>query len=105
MENLPRSSARAIIDVPSDTDVIYYSLLDIRLANHSIRKSFHETNYEPVCHRGRRMALRHSGIVRKELDMMLRDGIVAPATSVWSFLLLSFLRKTESINSVCTTGS
>lgn len=39
------------------------------------------------------MPPRHNELVRKELDMMLRAGIVTPATSVWSFLVVIAIKK------------
>lgn len=68
-----------------NNDVSGSSLYDLRTSSVPYRHHFELTDETPVYHAARRMAPKHNDVVKQEVDIMLKAGIITPASSAWSF--------------------
>lgn len=84
-----------IVDLHNSKDVVANTLYDLKPSHVPHRHSFELIDTHPSYHRARRVAPKQNDLVRMKLDLMLRAGIITPASSAWSFPVVIATKKEE----------
>lgn len=89
LSHLPEQDRKRMFKMLTNSNAIATSLYDLTPSTVPYEHSFELMDDTPVYHRARRMAPKHNELVRKELDMMLKAGIISPLCRSGRFLLSS----------------
>ena len=91
--HLSPSDRRVISESLKDYGIVAWSFHDLRKADVPVKHSFELEDDTPVYHQPRRLSPKHNEVVRSEIDRMLEAGIITPASSAWSFLVVIATKK------------
>ena len=85
LRHLDSGAKESLISSIENSGIADWSLDDLRPADVPATQSFELEDPSPIGHASRRLLPRHNGVVREELDKMLKAGIIIPSVPVWSF--------------------
>ena len=81
LRHLDSEARQNIINSIENSVIAAWSLDDLRPADVPVTHSFEIEDPSPITHASRRLPQPHNGVVREELDMMLKAGIITPSVS------------------------
>lgn len=73
--------------------VVATSLRDLCPADVPFKRNFEISDETPVYHSACRMTPKHNEVVQREVESMLKAGIITPASSAWSFPVVIATKK------------
>lgn len=76
-----QNMANDLLHMMLDSKVVPSSLQELRPAVVPVTHSFGLSDATSIYHRCKRMPLKHNDFIEKELGMMLKEGIILPASS------------------------
>lgn len=93
LDHLPAEVAAQTYEMMVSSDVVAYSLWDLRHVTVPVQHFFELKDDSRINHRCMRMPPKHNDIVWLELGTMLEARIVTPASSAWSLLVVIATKK------------
>lgn len=82
--------------MPHEADALDWSLNSLRSAATSVERTLEVKHEIPIYHRPKCLSVRRNQVVAEEVKNMLDAIVVAPATSVWSVLMVKTTKKDEN---------
>lgn len=93
LSHLEKSITEEICTHHDESGILAWSLNDLRGVYIPTHHTFQLTKKTPMYHRPRRMASGHYEVVEAEVQGMLNAGLIAPASSAWSFYVVIATKK------------
>eukprot|EP00737_Agarophyton_chilense_P002013 gb/GEZJ01002278.1/.p1 GENE.gb/GEZJ01002278.1/~~gb/GEZJ01002278.1/.p1 ORF type:complete len:592 (+),score=68.54 gb/GEZJ01002278.1/:824-2599(+) len=81
MAHLRPDLQKKMTDFLKETDIIAWSSGDLCPADVPVKHSFELTDEKPLHSKVRRMPPRHNAVIRKEVNELLKTGIITPSSS------------------------